>query len=459
VGDRIMTAGIRAKVLGVAAATALMAAVAIPASVRAATVSFGTPTATVTFGKSIVYSQPISGSSFESADIVIKTAGDLLPNAYPIEQVGSSGLTYTYDNTGTTPFEPIDAYFQVIFSDGTVQQGPTVHIVNKDDRFTWKSKTSGVLSIYYLQGTDSFANQLLTYGVNGIAKVSAYFGISETKHIDFYIYPSAAVFTQGLNVPDTVGGQARPEYRTAFAEVGPGDLSYGSQVVPHELAHIVFSDAVNNPYGSQPDWLNEGLAVYLSQGYDSSDRQLVKQAASKGTLLPLATLRAYFFLDSSRIYQSYAEAVSAVDFLVRTYGQGVVQKLIKAYNAGSTDAEAFQTALGMTPEAFDKAWMADNGVTLPSAYGPQPAPTGALPPGWTSDGSGSQSSGSEPPSSETSAPSAAPLPTPGLGHNGGSTNDPTSTVMTVSAVIASLGVLLLIAAVVVLRQERRRQIP
>jgi hypothetical protein len=225
------------------------------------------------------------------------------------------------------------------------------------------------------------------------------------------------------------------------------------------LAHIAFSDAVNNPYGSQPDWLNEGLAVYLSQGYDSSDRQLVKQAASKGTLLPLATLRAYFFLDSSRIYQSYAEAVSAVDFLIRKYGQGAVQKLLKAYNAGSTDAEAFPAALGLTPEAFDKAWMADNGVTLPNVYGPQPAPTGALPPGWTSDGSGSQPTGSEPPSSETSAPTATASPASGPTGSGGSTNDPTSTVMTVSAVLASLGVLLLIAAVGISRQERRRQIP
>ena len=454
-----MTTGIRAKVLGIAAATALLAAVAIPGSVRAATVSFGTPTATVTFGKTIVYTQPISGSEFQSADIVIKTAGDLLPNAYPIQQLGSAGLTYTYDNTGTSPYEPIDAYFQVIFADGTVEQGPTVHIVNKDDRFTWKSKTSGLLTIYYLQGTDSFANQLLTYGTNGIAKSAAYFGISETKHVDFYIYPSAAVFTQGLNVPDTVGGQARPEYRACFAEVGPGDLGYGSQVVPHELTHIAFSDAVNNPYGSQPDWLNEGLAVYLSQGYGSSDRQLVKQAASKGTLLPLATLRAYFFLDSSRIYQSYAEAVSAVDFLIRKYGQGAVQQLIKAYNAGSTDAEAFQAALGVTPDGFDKAWMADNGVTLPSVYGPQPAPTGAVPPGWTSDGSGSQPGSSEPPSGETSAPTTAASTAPAPSGSGGSTNDPTSTVMTVSGAIAALGVLMLIAAVVVSRQQRRRQTP
>lgn len=449
--------------LGVVAAASLVAVIAAPGSVRAASsVTFGTPVAKVTFGKTIVYTQPISGGSFSSADIVIKTAGALTPAAYPIEQIDSSTLTYSYDNTSGAPFEPIDAFFQVIFDDGTVQQGPTVHIVNSDNRFTWQAKTSGLLTIHYLQGSDAFVNQLLDYGTKGMAKAATFFGVTETKPVDFYIYPSAAVFTQGLNVPDTVGGQARPEFRTCFAEVGPSELGYGSEVVPHELAHIVFSDAVNNPYVSQPDWLNEGLAVYLAQGYDSSYRSLVKQAVKQGNLLPLATLRAYFFLDSNRIYLSYAEAISAVDFLIRKYGQAAVPKLLQAYHTGSTDAEAFQSALGVTPEAFDKAWMADNGVSLPSPYGPQPAPTGALPPGWTNEGGAtgtSQPGTSQGPASATSKPTAAGSAQTGGSPAGGTTNDPTSTVLLLAGAVGALGVAILIVAGVLAAQERRRLIP
>jgi len=450
------------KLFGCVAAASLAAVVVAPGSVRAASVTFGTPTAKVTFGKSIVYTQPISGSSFAAADIVITTAGDLTPSAHAIEQADSSTLTFTYDNTSTGPFEPIDAFFQVIFDDGTIQQGPSVHIVNTDSRFTWQTKSSGLLTIHYLQGSDSFVNQLLDYGVKGMSKSASFFGITETKKVDFYIYPSSSVFTQGLNVPDTIGGQARPEYRTCFAEISPGDLGYASQVIPHELTHVAFSDAVDNPYGSQPDWLNEGLAVYLSQGYDSSDRNLVKQAAKSGKLLPLATFRAYFFLDSNRIYQSYAEAVSAVDFLIRKYGEGSVQKLLKAYHAGSTDEEAFQSALGVTPDAFDKAWMADNGVTLPAAYGPQPAPTGALPPGWTNDGSAgstSQPGASQPPAAETASPGASGTAGPSATTSGGTVNDPTSTVLLVCAAVGAIGVLLLIVAGVLNSQERRRLNP
>jgi len=443
------------RLIGTAAAFALALAVAAPASVRAASVTFGTPTAKITFGKTIVFSEPISGDTFAAADLVVQTPGDLLPNAYAVDQPGTSSLTYTMDNSSTPPFEPIDAHFEVIFADGTIQQGPSVHVVNRDDRFTWNSKTSGLVTLYWLQGSDAFASQLLSYATTGLAKSAAFFGITETRHIDFYIYPSSAVFQQGLNVPDTIGGQARPEYRTCFAEVGTSDMTYGSQVVPHELTHVAFADAVDNAFVSEPNWLNEGLAVYLSQGFDSSDRSLVKQAASSGKLVPLASLKAYFFLDSNRIYQSYAEAVSAVDFMIRKYGEAGIQKLIKAYHAGSTDDEAFQTALGVTPDAFDKAWMADNGVALPNAYGPQAAPTGALPPGWTSGGTGA--SGSQPPSSVTSAPT--PSASGGsAASTGGTVNDPTSTVMLVSAVIAGLGVLLLLVGAMLVRRDRGRPV-
>ena len=43
-------------------------------------------------------------------------------------------------------------------------------------------------------------------------------------------------------------------------------MTLGRVVVPHELTHLVFDTAVTNPYHFPPRWLNEGLAVYLSEG-------------------------------------------------------------------------------------------------------------------------------------------------------------------------------------------------
>ena len=48
----------------------------------------------------------------------------------------------------------------------------------------------------------------------------------------------------------------------------------------------------HNPYHFPPRWLNEGLAVYESEGYDTSDRASVRDAAGTSGLLPLTGLEA-----------------------------------------------------------------------------------------------------------------------------------------------------------------------
>jgi hypothetical protein len=446
----------RGAALAVTGAIAL--ALVAPAEVAAASVSFGTPTATSKFGTGIEFTQPFSGASFAEADIAISLPGDIGPAITAITNPGTSSLAFSMDTSGggLSPFTPVTAHFQVVFSDGSVQVGPDIHITYADDRFTWQSVTGGLVTIHWFQGTTSFAQQLLSYGQKGIAKSAQFLGTSESKPIDFYVYPSQAAFAAGLSVPETIGGQAEPAYRTCFALIAPNDLAYGSSVVPHELTHIVFADIVDNPYHSPPRWLNEGLAVYLSEGYGADNRQLVSQAAKGGTLVPLAALAGYFALDQNRIYLSYAEAVSAVDFMVRKYGQSGIQKLTKAYAAASTDDEAFQAAFGVTVATFDKAWMADNGVAAPTEYGPKAAPTGPLPPGWSSSGGGTTPNGSQPPV----APTQGATPAPGSPGNGssGSKNDPTSGVLMISAAIASIGLLLLLVGGVMALQERRHQV-
>ena len=65
-----------------------------------------------------------------------------------------------------------------------------------------------------------------------------------------------------------------------FALIGPDDVAdpWVGIVIPHELTHLVFDTAVRNPYHFPPRWLNEGVAVYLSEGYTASDRSAVEAA-------------------------------------------------------------------------------------------------------------------------------------------------------------------------------------
>jgi hypothetical protein len=274
------------------------------------------------------------------------------------------------------------------------------------------------------------------------------------------VYPDQTPFYDALGpgTRDNVGGEANTVTRTLFALIAPGDLSYASTVVPHELTHVVFADATDNPYHSPPHWLNEGLAVYLSQGYDSSDQGRVAAAASNGTLMPLAAIAGQFPTTQDRFFLAYAEAVSSVDFFVRKYGAADMVKLIKAFGTGASDDEAFTAAIGMNVASFDKAWIGSNGVTAYPSYGPQPAPTGPLPPGWTSAG------GATGPNA-TPGPSAVAIESPG--GSGSVTTPPaasgtigrTGQAILVAGSLSGIALVLLVLAIVLYRRERRDMTP
>ena len=95
--------------------------------------------------------------------------------------------------------------------------------------------------------------------------------MTETEPIDFFIYADQDAFYDALGpgTRENVGGQAHADIRTLFALITPSEIddAWVEIVVPHELTHLVFDTAVDNPYHFPPRWLNEGLAVYLSEGY------------------------------------------------------------------------------------------------------------------------------------------------------------------------------------------------
>jgi hypothetical protein len=207
----------------------------------------------------------------------------------------------------------------------------------------------------------------------------------------------------------------------------------------------VFQTAVDNPYHDPPHWLNEGLAVYLSAGYQDSDRQQVASAAKAGTIIPFDGLAGAFPTEASRFFLAYAESVSAVDRIVRVYGRDALVKLIRSYANGVSDDEAFQAALGQDLAGFQADWLTELGAKTPSRVGPRPALAGPLPPGW---------SGPQP---NPSFDVTGPLPQAPLPGSRGAEPDPVARILGPSA--GALGiVVLLVLAVTASRRARRRGI-
>ncbi len=369
----------------------LLGLLALAGPVSADSASFGTPTAITTFGKGIVMSQPVSGASFSEADLVLTLPGDIGPSVIKIKNPVSP-LTYTFDTSKgqIQPNTRVTARFQVVLADGSTQQGSEIKITYVDDRFHWQTKSGSFVTLHWYDGNAAFAEQALAMGDDGISKSAKFLGVTETQPIDFYVYADQQSFYDALGpgTRENVGGEANTVTRTLFALIPPTDLGYARTVVPHELTHVVFDDATTNPYHAPPRWLNEGLAVYLSEGYGSSDQSKVAQSARSKTLMPLPALTGQFPTTADRFYLAYAESVSAVDYLIRKYGQASFQKLVRTYSTGASDDEAFTTAFGVDTAAVNKGWLADTGITSSQTFGPQTAPGGPVPPGWTTSGQG-----------------------------------------------------------------------
>jgi aminopeptidase N len=123
--------------------------------------------------------------------------------------------------------------------------------------------------VHWYEGDAAFGRHALEIGEQAVKDTSELLGVTETDPIDFFVYADQGAFYDALGpgTRENVGGQANAEIRTLFALITPNEINdpWVDVVVPHELVHMVFDTAVTNPYHFPPRWLNEGLAVYLSE--------------------------------------------------------------------------------------------------------------------------------------------------------------------------------------------------
>ncbi len=352
---------------------------------------FGEAAATATFGESIRVEQSAElGFAPVRAEAVVRAQGSnrtFLAEIPPPGQ-GASTLAYTYPTPSGSlyPNTRVELGFRLTFDDGQIVDTPTTTIRYEDDRVEWRTLEGPLVRVHWAQGDEGFGRRALDIGERAVEEATALLGVEETQPIDFFVYADRDAFFDVLGpaIQENVGGVALAEIRTMFANIEPAQVNdpWVGIVIPHELTHLVFDTATRNPYHEPPHWLNEGLADYLAQGYNAGARGNVENAARSGAIMPLRALVGRFPTTPDRFSLAYDESVSAIDFLIRTYGQDALVGLIRSYADGVSDDLAFEDALGVNVAGFEAAWLADLGIGEPPAYGPRPAPPGPLPPGW-----------------------------------------------------------------------------
>jgi hypothetical protein len=418
---------------GVAVCLVALGAPPQVAAVDAPPTEFGSGSATPTFGEGISFSQQVALTRVpQRVELELTTPGQpgaLLIEVPPPDIEGRQTLRYDYDlraDGHLLPNTRLDARWLLTFGQpsGVVEASERISVHYRDARFDWRTREGSIVRVHWYQGSDEFGQRALDVGEQAVRETSELLGVNERDPIDFFVYADEASFRDALGpgTRENVGGQANAEIRTLFALIRPAEIGdpWVDIVIPHELVHLVFDTAVDNPYHFPPRWLNEGLAVYLSQGYDASDRAAVDEAASAGALMPLDALTGQFPTTYDRFSLAYAESVSVVDFIVRKHGREALVRLIRSYADGLTDDEAFERAIGLTVLDVDAAWRQELGAAEPVVHGPRPAPAGPLPPGWEASPppvAASPRAAASPGATPTPAPTGSPVD--GSGSGGG----------------------------------------
>jgi hypothetical protein len=367
------------------------AASGVPVASPAPEVRFDPAIASGDFGQIVTF-----GTTFRAAEppvrveLLTRLPGEDVSSVSraSLDQVGQGTWRAEVRQAGhIVPNTTWEYRFRVVTADGSFL-GPMERHTVRDTRIDWQRLDGDGVTVWWDRGDRGFAERALAVAEEAVASASDLLGVNELAPVDFFIYSDAREFRQALGpgTRENVGGEAHPTIHTLFGLIEPGQEGSGwvEELVRHELTHLVFDEAVVNPYSYPPRWLNEGLAVYLAKGDTDGDRARVEAAARAGNLIPLEGLAGQFPTRAGGFSLAYAESVSAVAHLVDRFDERTLARLITSFADGLSLDEAFVAATGEGFGAFEDGWFASLGTGRPRPYGPQPGEPGPVPSAWAS---------------------------------------------------------------------------
>lgn len=159
------------------------------------------------------------------------------------------------------------------------------------------------------------------------------------NRVKILIYPSATAFSEACDAPSWAAGRASPQRHeiASYRQSGEGFLS---NLLPHELAHLILSDFIGE--SRVPLWLTEGFSEW-----EQSGRPPPTAGGLMSRRFPLKTLFSMDIrrdTDRERVSLFYAQSASVVGFLIKTYGGDSFGSFCRALRDGKDLAAALAAA-------------------------------------------------------------------------------------------------------------------
>lgn len=292
-----------------------------------------------------------------------------------VEMEAGKNITLEYvmetEDITAIPMMPITYYWDVVDTQGNHYQSETRTVRYEDTRFNWKVKQNNQVAVWWHDKPDSFGDTVFDIASKAVQQQYGLFKTELDYQIIILLYNNGNEFAEWQGIAhEWVGGQTFSNFGiTAQIVEGTGNLQWLNAVIPHEISHVYFQQATHNPKVSVAYWLNEGVAQYNEFTPNDFALGQVRSAAKNEELISLSSLENGFgAFNEERVYLAYDEALSAVTYLVETYGEAGLSALLNAYKQGNSTDDAFRAALGVGSREFEVDWAAWTG--FPGEYAP-----------------------------------------------------------------------------------------
>ena len=226
-----------------------------------------------------------------------------------------------------------------------------------DTRYSWHSLTEGKVTIYWYEGKESFAQELMTAAQQALTKLAEDTGAYLERPAKLYIYANSQDLRGAMIYPqEWTGGAAFTRYGIIAIGIAPNTLDWGKRAIAHEMTHLVIHQMTLNPYNDLPIWLDEGLAMYTEGVLAPEYTACLNRAIAENSLISVRSLSSPFSAYTMESLLSYAQSYSFVEFLITNYGQDKMLELLLTFKLGSNYDAALEEVYGFDMDGLDALW-------------------------------------------------------------------------------------------------------
>jgi hypothetical protein len=260
----------------------------------------------------------------------------------------------------------IDIQYQwrITEADGDVVETPEQTVSWFDDRYDWAPLSGPHVTVYTYGADPAFQQTILDTAERTIASLAESYQATLEQPVRIWAY-AAKDDLYGALAPNTeswIAGASYPPLSMIMAVLPPGNYDEVARIVPHEISHQVLYQATKNPYNAPPGWLEEGLAEYSQESGRDPFYSRALELAATGEVPSLRTMNgpsASWPYDRNDTTALYAFSLSAVMFILDTWGDEGMSKLLATFDEGVTYDDAVEQGLGITFDELDRRWHED----------------------------------------------------------------------------------------------------